>query len=1807
MTNLAAIAAQLSPKARELLMQELIRAGTALPAGSATAEPIAVVGIGCRLPGNVAGPESFWRLLVNGEDGITEVPADRWDVDAFYDPDPSAPGRMTTRWGGFIPDAGGFDADFFGIAPREATAMDPQHRLLLEVAWEALEHAGIPPDSLAGTRTGVMVGLSTWDYAIVNVERRADIDAYLSTGIPHNTAVGRLSYLLGLRGPSVAVDTACSSSLVALHLACQSLRLRESDLVLAGGAQVNLSPFTSIALSKWSALSPEGRCKTFDARADGFVRGEGCGVVVLKRLTDAQRDGDRVLAVVRGSAVNQDGRSNGITAPNALAQRDVITDALRAADVAADTVNYIEAHGTGTILGDPIEFEALSATYGTGQVPCALGAVKTNLGHLEAAAGVAGLIKAVLAVQRGQIPSNLHFTRLNPAIDASPTRFFFPTESAPWPTVTGPRRAGVSSFGFAGTNAHVVLEQAPDDPGPVAREPDPAVSTLVVSGKSVERIASTAAVLAEWMADEGAAVGLTDVAYTLNHHRARHAKFATVCARDRAQAIAGLEALAAGRPAEGVVGPHEGRCGSGTVFVYSGQGSQWTGMGRQLLADELAFAAAVAELEPVFVEQVGFSVQQVLAGGEPVSGDARVQPVIMGLQLALTELWRSYGITPNAVIGHSMGEVTAAVVAGALSVAEGLRVIAIRSRLMSRLAGQGAVALLELDAEATVALLADYPEVSVAGYISPSQTVVAGPPAPVDGVIAAVTGQDRFARRVNMEVASHTALMDPILPELRSALADLAPQSPKIPFISTVADTTTPLLDADYWVANVRQPVRLSQAVSTAAKNHTTFIEISPHPTLTHAITETLEPIRATEPAVVISAMKKGKDQTLFFHTQLAAVGMTSPDTGSGRRLADIPTTPWQHSTFYVADRSTKWGRHDGHPLLGAHTEMPSGHHHVWQADIGTDVGPWLLDYKVHGQAIMPAAGYVEIMLAAATEALGMPVHGVSVNDLKIEQLLTLDGHTQITTQLMRSDDQFRAEVHSRSPNGNWCRHAVAHIDLRSDNVVPERRVPPLESIGAAVSPADFYAALRETGRHYGPAFTAVTRIVRLPGGLSETDIAIPDDAPRHSEFRMHPVMLDAALQSLAAVMPDNAATESVKSTYLPMSFEAIRVFGDVGRHAHCRGELVSLDEGGLGKIGRVTLTDDAGKVTAEITGVYMQRVDRWTIPLPLGQKVFDTEWAESPITVQTAPTTSAAEPGSWLVLHDDDAGAMADEFTAQWGSTTRRVITASLTDESAIVAAFAEAGADPDRPPTGIVIFVGGDAVDGTNPDAALDAARNSIWSISAAVRAVVGGWHGRSPRMWFVTRRGLVVNDGEPGNPAIGALRGLVRVLAFEHPELRATLVDLDRDLDPVARIQEELESSDRDDVVAWREGRRFAERLSRATLPTRDRDPVVRRGGSYIVTGGLGGLGMVIARWLVDRGAARVVLNGRSEPSDQQREVLAELRNRAEIDIVRGDIASDAVAERLVTAAEAGGLQLRGVVHAAAVIDDSLVAMMPRESLDRVWSPKAAGALRLHQATVAHELDWWLAFSSTSSLLGSPGQTAYASANAWVDALVSWRRASGLPATSINWGPWSEVGVARSLTNSAVDPITPSEGTEALESLLATDRAHTGVARLRTDRALAAFPEIRRLGYFTQMVDELEMAGDGDDWAGVEGLRDLDPADAERIVTDRLRSRVAAVMGHANQSALDPATPLLELGMDSLMAVRIRHAASADFGVEPPVPLLLQGASLNDVTADLIQQLGLAKEASTERTDAVRDQAHRRAAARQSGMRRKRGQRV
>jgi phthiocerol/phenolphthiocerol synthesis type-I polyketide synthase A len=884
------------------------------PARSSFDEPIAVVGIGCRFPGGITDPETLWQFLSDRGCSIGQVPPERWQPFEDGSPEIAAALAGTTRWGSFLHDIDAFDAEFFEISPSEAAKMDPQQRLLLEVAWEALEHAGIPPTSLRQSQTGVFVGSCTSEYGAIASTDLCDIDGWSNTGGAMSIIANRLSYFLDLRGPSVAVDTACSSSLVAIHLACQSLRMQDSQLAIVAGVNLLLSPAIFRGFDQVGALSPTGNCRAFDAAADGFVRGEGAGVVVLKRLTEAQHDGDRVLAVICGSAVNQDGRSNGLMAPNPAAQMAVLRAAYQNAGMRPRDVDYVEAHGTGTLLGDPIEARALGTVLGRGrpeESPLLVGAIKTNIGHTEAAAGIAGFIKTVLAVQRGRIPANQRFESPNPHIPFSKLRMKVVDKHIDWPDSGHPRRAGISSFGFGGTNAHVVIEQGQEATPASRRDPDPGVLTLVVAGKTPARVAATASVLADWMQGPGAEVALAEVAHTVNHHRARQAKFGTVVARERAQAVAGLRALAAGQHSPGVVGPHlgstEGSDGPGTVFVYSGRGSQWAGMGRQLFCDEPAFARAVAELEPVFVEQAGFSLQELIAQGNELVGIEQIQLGLIGMQLALTELWRSYGVHPDLVIGHSMGEVAAAVVAGALTPAEGLRVTATRSRLMAPLSGQGTMALLELDAAATEELIADYPQVTLGIYNSPRQTVIAGPTRHIDTLVAAVRAQNRFATRVNIEVAPHNPAMDALAPQMRSELADLSPRTPSIPIISTTYQdlSSCPVFDAEHWATNMRNPVRFQQAIAHAARAgapYHTFIEISAHPLLTQAVSETLHTAQHGTRYTSIGTLQRDTDDTITFRTNLNTTHTTHPPRTphQAEPHPQIPTTPWHHTRHWI-------------------------------------------------------------------------------------------------------------------------------------------------------------------------------------------------------------------------------------------------------------------------------------------------------------------------------------------------------------------------------------------------------------------------------------------------------------------------------------------------------------------------------------------------------------------------------------------------------------------------------------------------------------------------------------------------------------------------------------------------------------------------------------------------------------------------------------------------------------------------------------------------------------------------------------------
>jgi acyl transferase domain-containing protein len=886
------------------------------PTPSTTAvTPVAVIGMACRLPGGIDSPEQLWEALLRGDDLVTEIPPDRWDGDEYYDPESGPPGRSASKWGAFLDDVAGFDAEFFGINEREAVALDPQHRLLLETSWEAMEHAGLAPQTLNESLTGVFVGLTHFDYQLVTADSHAMEGSYGLQGSGFGMASARIAHALGLHGPALTVDCACSSGLLAVHMACRSLDEGESDLALAGSACVMLEPRKFAAGSAQNMLSPTGRCHAFDAAANGYVCGEACAVVLLKRLPDALRDRDRILAVVRGTAANQDGRTENIATPSETAQTAVYRAALAAAGVDPRTVGMVEAHGPGTPVGDPIEYAGLAKVYGV-DGPCALASVKTNFGHTQSASGGLGLMKTVLALQRGVVPRNLHFTRLPDELARIDSKLFVPQASTPWPTSgERPRRAAVSSYGLSGTNVHAILEQPPAQAPAAAAPEDISVDAAAGSEKapllfplsctSAEELRRTAGRLADWVqAHED--VALPNLAYTLARRRTHRSVRTVVIASSRPELTQALREISErDTPYQAAVGSDD----RAPVWVFSGQGSQWAQMGAALLADEPVFAATAAQVEPLIAHESGFSVTEAMSAPQVVSGQDRLQPTLFAMQVALAATMKAYGVRPGAVIGHSLGEAAAAVVAGALSMEDGVRVICRRSRLMARLTGAGASASVELPAHQVLSELATrgIKDVAVAAVSSPDSTVIAGATETVRDLVAGWEQRDVMAHEIPTDVAVHSPQVDPILAELKDALAEINPMTPKVPFYSaTLFDPREqPVCDASYWMHNMRRMVRFAAAVRAAVEDgHRVFAELAPHPLLTHTVEQTARSLDT--PLAALAGMRRQHELphgllgfVADLHSSGAAVDF-SVLYPSGR-LVDAPLPTWTHRRLWLS------------------------------------------------------------------------------------------------------------------------------------------------------------------------------------------------------------------------------------------------------------------------------------------------------------------------------------------------------------------------------------------------------------------------------------------------------------------------------------------------------------------------------------------------------------------------------------------------------------------------------------------------------------------------------------------------------------------------------------------------------------------------------------------------------------------------------------------------------------------------------------------------------------------------------------------
>jgi acyl transferase domain-containing protein/acyl carrier protein len=1757
-------------------------------------EPIAIVGMSCRLPGGVQSPENLWEVVASGTDAIAGFPDDRgWELDRLYDPDPDSAGKSYVREGGFIDDAAGFDAGFFGIGPREALAMDPQQRLLLEGAWEAFEHAGIDPRSLRGSRAGVFAGLMYHDY-LMSGSRLAlsELEGYVGTGAAGSVLSGRVAYLFGLEGPAVTLDTACSSSLVTLHLACQALRHGECDLALAGGVTVLSTPTTFVEFSRQRGLAPDGRCKAFAEAADGVGWGEGVGLLVVERLSDAHRNGHEVLAVVRGSAVNQDGASNGLTAPNGPSQERVIAQALADAGLSPADVDAVDGHGTGTTLGDPIEAQALLATYGQERSngPLLLGSIKSNIGHTQAAAGVAGVIKMVMALRNGMLPRTLHVNEPSPMVDWSAGAVELLTEAVEWPAGDRPRRAGVSSFGISGTNAHVILEEAPAEPAAGDAEGpsrDRAVAGLdtapmVISGSGQVALAGQAARLAAHLRAKPELEPL-DVAYSLVAGRASLEHRGAVVAGSRDALLAGLDALAAGEPATGAFA---GRAARGRVaFVFAGQGAQWPGMALELLESSPAFAKSFRACAGAIEELVDWSVEDVLAGAEggpAMDSDDVVQPASFVVSVALAELWRSFGVVPSVVVGHSQGEIAAAYFAGGLSLEDTARLVVTRSQALTKIAGIGgmlSVALALEDVERRIELWGD--RLSIAAVNGPRSVAVSGELAAVEELRAACEQDGVWARRIPIDYASHSAQMEGIRDELLAAWEGIEPRRGNVPFHSTVTAETldTAELDAGYWYRNLRETVRFEDATrALMADGCTVFVEVSSHPVLTMAVQETAE--AAGHPSVAaVGSLRRDDGGLDRFAASLAEAHVNGIEVdwpkffeGAGARRAGLPTYAFQRERFWISSAGGGDVRSvglspAGHPLLGAMTVLAGDQSLLLTGRLSLGTHPWLADHAVAGSVLLPGAAIVELVLHAGEQA-GCG----AIEELSLEAPVVFEGRRGMQIQLSvgEPDDtgQRDVAVYSRSesddhgdPDEQWIRFAsgvlsseelVADPVLEAEAAWPPEGAEPLEI-------DDLYDVMAAVGFGYGPAFQGLRAAWRRGDELF-ADIELAEEQAREGgSYGIHPALLDAALHPvfLAGVWD---------GLRLPFAWSGVRL-GAVG--------ATSLRVRAVADSERLTIaaTDRTGTPVVAVDALVTRTAELEQLgeARGIGRSLFGVDWLEAP----------------------DAVGDLGDGRVAVLGDLQLGEIEAERFADVAALAEAIEGGAAEPR----VVL---------ARLDAGMEAGPGVVWGAhryAARLLGLLQEWLAQGQlvdsRLTLVTSGAVAVRDGESPSPVASVAWGLLRSAQSEHPG-QFQLVDLDETDASLEALVSAIAGGE--PQLALREGELSVPRLVRVAAEPEGDQPFVSE-GTVLIVGGTGALGALFARHLVaELGVESLLLVSRRGPEAEGTPELA-----AELEALGCRVRVEAcdVSDRDELAALIGSIEperpLRGVVHAAGLIDDGVVGQLTPERLDTVMTPKVDVAWHLHELTADLGLERFDLFSSLAGTLGGPGQANYAAVNTFIDGLAAYRRAQGLPALSLAWGLWeqsstmtSDLGEAdRARLATIGAPLTDVEGIDLYDLARSVDRAL--VVPVHLD--LAALHPIAQVGMLPPLLGGLvrtrsrraAVSGGG---VLVQRLAALPESDWDRATLDLVRDYVAGVLGHGSGESIDPQRAFMDLGFDSLASVELRNQLSHASGLrlpatlvfDYPTPAAVAGLLRERIDGSLVGRSAVARRSRTEEPIAI-----------------------
>ncbi|GAB2695545.1 hypothetical protein GCM10010442_11590 [Kitasatospora kifunensis] len=1713
-------------------------------------EPIAIVGMACRLPGGVSSPEDLWRLVVEGRDAMSGFPQDRgWDLDGLFDSDPDKAGTSYVDQGGFLHEAGLFDGGFFGISPREALAMDPQQRLLLETSWEALERAGIDPASLKGTDVGVFSGVMGQGYGSGS-EVPAELEGFVTTGAGSSVASGRVSYVFGFEGPAVTIDTACSSSLVAMHLAAQSLRQGECSLALASGAAVMTSPGAFVQFSRQRGLAADGRCKSYAEAADGTGWAEGAGVVVLERLSEARRNGHRVLAVVRGSAVNQDGASNGLTAPNGPSQQRVIRKALANAGLSTAEVDVVEGHGTGTVLGDPIEAQALLATYGRDrdpEQPLWLGSLKSNIGHTQAASGVAGVIKMVEALRHAVLPPTLHVDAPSSQVDWTMGAVELLTEAREWPEMGRPRRVGVSSFGLSGTNAHLILEQAPEvaedaSDAEVVR-PAGGVVPLVVSAKSVGSLAGQAGRLVSLV---GGASDVVSVAGGLVSRRGVLGERAVVVAGSREEALAGLGALAAGEASPWVVRGSSTGVGR-TVVVFPGQGSQRVGMGGELYGLYPVFAQALDEVCAALDERlsgwVEHSVKDVILGvvGEGVlDRTVFTQAGLFAVETALFRLVESWGVRPDAVMGHSIGELTAAHVAGVLSLGDAAAVVAARGRLMQALPSGGAMVAVAASEAEVAGLLGEVEGVDVAAVNGPSSVVLSGDEQAVLAVAARLGEQGRKTKRLVVSHAFHSALMEPMLEEFAAVLSEVAWGEARFPVISNVTGRVAEpgqLADPQYWVRHVRRPVRFADGVAAAGGD--VFVELGPGAALSSVVGETLD-----GQATCVPALRDGRPEAQTLLTVVAELfvrgnavdwAKTLP-IGADAAHVDLPTYAFDHQHYWLqtaqaTDAASLGQSRANHPLLGAVVQLPQSDGLVFTSRLSLRTHAWLADHAVGGVVLLPGAGLVELAVRAGDE-----VGCGSLEGLVIEAPLVVPEHGGVRVQVAvggrddrgsRTVEIYSAREDTTTDADAWTRHATGTLTATPKAPTAAQfdftAWPPP---GAQRIEVDgLHTELVRHGYEHGPAFQGLRAAWRR-GEEFFAEVALPEERRGEAaRFGLHPALLDAALHP---ALQDAVAADDER-LWLPLEWNGLSLHA-VGasvlrvRLARSAPDALSL-----------SAADEAGGLVLTADSVTL---------LPLSVERL------------AAAAGSAADDGlfrvDWTAL--SQLPLQAAEPSPSWATVTTAADLVALTERQTV-------------PPVVLLEAV------------AADRSETAVLELASRVLAVTQSWladEALEDSRLVVHTKGAVPAGGDAAvtDPAGAAIWGLVRAAQAENPD---RIVLLDTDDAATAAVESLLGAvlASDEPQLAVRGSALYVPRLVRAVADQSadaGSEPVLDPSGTVLVTGGTGALGALVARHLVTRhGVRHLVLAGRRGPdADGAAELAAELGELgAAVSVVACDVTDrDAVAALL--AAVPDQHPLTGVVHAARVFDAGLIAEVDPDRLARVLAPKATAVRHLDELTreLAPQLAAFVLMSSASSVFLGAGTGGYAAANAYLDAVAHQRRAVGLPAASLAWGPWAqntgtdlaagESGAERSGRRSGVQPLTAAEGMELFDAALRTGEALVVPAKvdlrsLRADAALGGgVPPLLRALVRSGRQAVRAAAGDGGDGLA-RRLAGLASAEQQALLLELVRGQVAIVLGHAGAEQVGPETAFKDAGFDSLTSVELRNRLREATGLSLPATVV------------------------------------------------------